>query len=86
MRDPFAGYDEWLEEPYQRAIEEGDAFVEWAEMEGYDLNDSAQIKEAEEHYQDYLEYAAEDEAEARYEAYLDRLEMEAEEREYEEGW
>ena len=82
----MSSYDNWLEEPYQRAMEEGDAFVDWAESEGYDLDDPGQVAEAEWDYQDYLEGLAEADAEAKYEAHLDRLEMEAEEREYDESW
>lgn len=83
MRDPFANYDAWLEEPYQRAIAEGDAFVDWADENGYDLDDPEDAKAAEEDYSDYMAECADYDAEAKYEAYLDRLEMEAEEREYE---
>lgn len=83
MRDPFANYDQWLEEPYQRAIAEGDAFVDWAETNGYDLDDPSQVEEAEWDYADYMSNCEADHAEMQYESYLDRLEMEAEEREYE---
>lgn len=83
MRDPFANYDAWLEEPYQRAIAEGDAFCDWAEENGYDLDDPSQVEEAEWDYAVYMSEREDDSAEAQYEAHLDRLEMEAEEREYE---
>lgn len=86
MTDPFANYDNWLEQPYQEMMAESDEFYDWAEGEGYDLDDPDQMAEAEDAYQDYLEAAAEDYNLAKYEAHLDRLEMEAEEREYEEGW
>lgn len=88
MRDPFANYDAWLERPYQEMMNAGDDFVEWAEMEGYDLDDSAQTNEAEKAYHDYLDACAEEDAVNRHEAYLDRLEWEAEEIDdyFEEGW
>ena len=87
MRDPFANYDAWLERPYQEMMDAGDDFVEWAESEGYDLDDPGQYAEAEADYEDYLADCAEEGALARYEAYQDRMEMEAEESEwYEEGW
>lgn len=85
MRDPFIGYDQWLERPYQEMMGDSDKFNDWAESEGYDLEDNVQLKEAEEAYEYYIEASAEDDAEAQYERYLDRLEMEAEEREYDEG-
>lgn len=83
MRDPFAGYDAWLERPHQDMMDESDRFLEWAEANDYDLDDPGEVAEAEYDYQEYLASQGEDEAEARYEAYLDRLEMEAEDREYE---
>lgn len=84
MRDPFANYDNWLERPYQDMIEESDRFFDWAEEEGYDLDDPAQEEQALADYEDYIQSCYEDEAEAKYEAYLDRMEMEAEERD--ESW
>ncbi len=84
MRDPFANYDAWLERPYQDMIEESDRFFDWAEEEGYDLDDPAQEEQALADYEDYIQSCYEDEAEAKYEAYLDRMEMEAEERD--ESW
>lgn len=81
MRDPFIGYDTWLERPYQEMMEDSDKFYDWAESEGFNLEEPDQLKEAEEAYEDYYEAMAEDDAEAQYERYLDRLEMEAEERE-----
>lgn len=85
MRDPFKGYDEWLERPYQEMMDDSDKFVDWAESEGYDLDDPAQLQEAEDDYMEYIESMADDYAEAQYERYLDRLEMEDEERDYDEG-
>ncbi len=82
----MSSYDAWLEAPYQDMMEESDRFYDWAEEEGYDLDDPEDLAKAEADYEDYLEASYEDEAEAKYEAHLDRLEMEAEEREYDEGW
>lgn len=62
MRDPFAGYDAWLESPYQNMIAESDAFYEWAEEEGFDMEDNDDIRAAEIAYQDYLEACYEDAA------------------------
>lgn len=86
MNDPFANYDQWLEQPYQDMMAESDAFYDWAEEEGYDLDDPEELARAEADYEDYLEASYEDEAESQYEAHLDRLEREAEERDYEEDW
>jgi hypothetical protein len=86
MSGSFANYDAWLERPYQEMMEASDDFVDWAETEGFDLNDPDEARRAERRYEDYLSDCAEAEAEAQYEAHLDRLEMEAEEREWDEGW
>lgn len=86
MRDPFANYDAWLERPYQDMIDADDDFLDWADMEGYDLDDPVELVKAQRYYEEYLEACAEEDALNRYEAHLDRLEMEAEEREYEEDW
>jgi hypothetical protein len=82
----MSSYDAWLERPYQEMMEESDHFYDWAEEQGYDLEDPDQLKDAEEDYLDYIEAANEERDVAAYEAHLDRLEMEAEEREYDEGW
>lgn len=76
MRDPFAGYDEWLERPYQDMIEASDAFYEWAEEEGFDTEDNEDLRKAEEAYQDYLNALEEDRMIAAYE---DAMECRAEE-------
>lgn len=55
MRDPFAGYDAWLERPYQDMIAEADAFYDWAEAEGYDVESDEDLALAESAYEDYLE-------------------------------
>lgn len=60
MRDPFAGYDAWLESPYQEMMAESEAFYEWAEEQGYDLEED--LQEAEAAYIDHLEAAYEDAA------------------------
>lgn len=36
MRDPFAGYDAWLERPYQDMIDESDAYYDWCDTNGFD--------------------------------------------------
>jgi hypothetical protein len=77
MRDPFAGYDAWLERPYQDMMEEDERFADWAEEEGYDLDNPDDMVLAEQDYDFWLQDCAEAQAEAKYEAYLDRLEMEA---------
>lgn len=79
MRDPFAGYDAWLERPFQEMMEESDRFMEWAEENEYDLSDADDSKEAEGAYQNWLEEQYEGAAEAQAEAYLDRMEYEAHE-------
>lgn len=87
MRDPFANYDAWLERPYQDMMEDSDRFVDWAEEEGYDLDDVADMNLAEQMYEAMLSDSYESEAEAQAEAYLDRLEYEAqEEDEYFDRW
>ncbi len=82
----MSSYDQWLEAPYQDMMEESDRFYDWAEEEGYDLENPEELARAESDYEDFIEASYENEAEAKYEAHLDRLEMEAEEREYDEGW
>lgn len=82
MRDPFANYDNWLSSPYEQMMEDDDQFIDWAEEEGYDLDDVAQMDEANQAYDDYIEGLVEANAETKYEAYLDRLEVEADEREW----
>lgn len=54
MRDPFANYDAWLEAPYQQMVAENDAFVDWAEENGYDLDDPDDAQRAEEDYDEYI--------------------------------
>lgn len=83
MRDPFAGFDAWLERPYQDMMDESERFLDWAEEEGYDFDNPEDMKKAEIEYEIYLRDDSEAQAEAAYEAYLDRLEMEAEEYGYE---
>lgn len=86
MRDPFAGYDQWLERPFQDMMDESDQFYEWAENEGYDLDDPDQVKEAEEAYDTYVDDCNEAYNLGKYESHLERLEMEAEEYEYDERY
>ena len=76
MRDPFANYDSWLEQPYQDAIEDNDRFMDWAEAEGYDLEDEADMNLASQAYEQYLADMYEDWALAQYESRMDRLEDE----------
>lgn len=79
MRDPFAGYDAWLERPYQQMMEESERFYDWCEENEFDPDD----EESENSYQEWMEVQYEGAAEAQYEAYLDRMEYEAmEEDEY----
>lgn len=54
-RDPFANYDSYLERPYQDMIAEADAFYDWAEAEGYDVESDEDLALAESAYEDYLE-------------------------------
>lgn len=54
-----AAYDQWLERPYQEMMEEEDRFSDWAESEGFDLDDPAQASEAEHAYLTYCEEMAE---------------------------
>lgn len=77
MRDPFSGYDNWLEKPYQDMMVDSERFVDWAEDEGYNLDDPAIALTAENNYEDYIQGSAESRYEMQYEAYLDRLEQEA---------
>lgn len=55
MRDPFANYDAWLEAPYQDMIAESDAFYDWAEAEGFDVEDPEDLALAELAYESYIE-------------------------------
>lgn len=55
MRDPFVGYDAWLERPYQDMIADADAFYDWAEANGFDLDDDDDLAEAELAYDEYLD-------------------------------
>lgn len=50
-RDPFANYDNWLERPYQDAMEESDRFYEWCEANDVDPDSD----EAETLYVDAME-------------------------------
>lgn len=75
MRDPFAGYDAWLERPYQEMMEEGEKFMDWCEENDFDPENL----EAETAYQDWIEGQYEGAAEAAYEDYIDRMEYEAHE-------
>lgn len=86
MRDPFAGYDAWLERPYQDMMEEGERFMEWVEENDYDL--ATESVEAEKAYMEWIEGQYEDAAEAQYEDYLDRMDYEAHELDdyFDEGW
>lgn len=89
MRDPFAGYDAWLERPYQDMMEESDRFSDWAESEGYDLDDTDVTKKAEEAYLVYLEEINEAMADAAMDARLDWEYERMEEREWagvEDAW
>lgn len=83
MRDPFAGYDAWLERPYQDMMEETDRFIDWCDENELDPEDD----EVEASYQEWIEAQYEGAAEAQAEAYLDRMEYEAhEEDEYLDRW
>ena len=82
MRDPFAGYDAWLEAPYQDAIEDSDRFIEWAEEEGYDFDNPEEMKQAEKDYEEFLAAEYEDEMIARYEDAMERRAEEWAEREW----
>jgi hypothetical protein len=39
MRDPFAGYDAWLERPYQDMMDESDKYYAWCEENDLDPDD-----------------------------------------------
>jgi hypothetical protein len=41
MRDPFANYDQWLEQPYQDMYAETDEFLDWCETHNMSPDDSA---------------------------------------------
>lgn len=58
MKDPFANYDQWLEEPYQRLVEDSDRYNDWCESEGLDPD----VPETSEAYAEYcmVEYGYED--------------------------
>lgn len=88
MRDPFANYDNWLERPYQDMMEESDRFYDWAEEEGYEVDDPEDMKLAELAYEAMLQGNAEDYAVEQHEAYLDRMEWEAQEIDdyFDESW
>jgi hypothetical protein len=86
MSSELRGHQEWLEAPYQDAIEESDRFMDWAEEEGYDLDNPESLDLAELAYQDYLNGLYEAWAEDEYNEYLDRKEMEMSERYYDDSW
>lgn len=50
MADPFAGYDSWLEAPYQQMCAESDAFYDFCEANDIDPEKDG----AEQAYQDWL--------------------------------
>lgn len=72
-------YDNYLTRDYERQQAEGDWFVDWAENEGYDLDDPEQAKLAERDYESYILDAAEAAAEAAAEQAVDRMLEEYEE-------
>lgn len=65
-RDPFANYDQWLEEPYQRMIEDDDHYLNWCELEDLDPDDPDALRAYEEFCSDY-EYEEDYENEEDYE-------------------
>jgi predicted TPR repeat methyltransferase len=79
-------YDSWLEAPYQDAMEDAEAFSDWAETRGWDLNDSGDIYQATRAYEEWLLAEAEDQAIAQYEYYLERKAEEAQEREWDDKY
>jgi len=82
MRDPFAGYDAWLERPYQDMMDASEEFYEWAYENDYDVDDPEDMKAAEEDYQDYLAGMEEDRYLAAYEDAMDRKFDEMRERDW----
>lgn len=80
MCSSLPGYDSWLERPYQDMIEESDRFVDWAEEEGYDLDNPEDIVLAEQNYEFWLQDQYEGQAEAQYEAAMERKYEEMQER------
>lgn len=81
-RDPFAGYDAWLERPYQDMMDESDRYVDWAEEYGYDLDDEIQSRDAEHAYQEHLEQMYEDWQIDQHDAAMERRYEEMMEQEY----
>lgn len=67
----LGNFDAWLEGPIQDLYEEYDRFYNWMEEEGYDPNNTEEVKEAEIAYQRYLEDIAEAYADAAVDAMLD---------------
>lgn len=51
MRDPFAGYDSWLEAPYQRMCKEADDYMGWCEE--YEMDPDHESSEVA--YAEYLD-------------------------------
>lgn len=66
-------YDSWLVRDYERAQVDEDQFAEWAELEGYDLDDPVQENEAYKAFDSYIQEMAEAYYEARAEAAVDRM-------------
>lgn len=56
MRDPFAGYDAWLERPFQEECERAEAYQNWCEAHDLDP-ESMDAKDA---YNDYIDSQWED--------------------------
>ena len=61
MRDPFAGYDAWLERPYQDMIEESDRYYEWCEEHDMDPDDEDAVTAYNLYLEDSYDYYLEDE-------------------------
>lgn len=86
MASSLPGYDQWLTQPFEDAIADSDRFWGWAEAEGYDLEDPADMKNAEAAFEGFLEASYEDEMISRYEDAMDRKYDEMQERGWDDRW
>lgn len=69
MRDAFAGYDAWLEAPYQQMCTEADNYMDWCDE--FDMDPDHEQSEIE--YAEYLDSVYDGEM-SDYDAYEPELE------------
>lgn len=86
MASSLPGFDNWLVQPYEDAAADTDRFWTWAEEMGYELEDPADLKKAEDHYLDYLADQDEERRIGEYEDAMDRKYEERQEREWDDRY